>query len=174
MNVVKENKEDFIKLLNKITKVKIQEVESYNVIGMKDLSDYNFSMSEIKAVTINKQKAKIFIKKIKRNRIKESIFCYWTVLYEEYLKDKQYEEMKKIINKVSIGELERDEEFKKSVLLNIENNTTDFLKKGTTVHLVDIKGYIKKYFDKKEDIHNIEKNVDISDEEILLIGIVLD
>lgn len=173
LEIAKENEKDIIEILNRITKAKIEKIEFYNSIGMNDLSDYNFNMSELTGITSDNRKAKIYMKKIKRNKIKESIFCYWTVLYEEYMRYRQYEEMKKIINKVSIGEIEKEEEFKKSVFLSIENNNSEFLKNGTTVHLVDIKEYINNFFSSYKSTNFWKKIEDMSNEDILLIGIVL-
>ena len=51
--------------------------------------------------------------------------------------------MSNITKKVSIEELKIEEEHKKSVLLNIQNNNLDILKYGTEINFLEIEEYIK-------------------------------
>ena len=51
----------------------------------------------------SKEEIEMYLRMVKRSKIKESIFCYWCTIYEEeLLKTKEREEVEPIINKVLI------------------------------------------------------------------------
>ena len=51
----------------------------------------------------------LYIKMIRKDRIKESIFCYWNLLYDQMFKNYEESEFTSVINKVSIKETENEE-----------------------------------------------------------------
>lgn len=161
------------KLLENILEVKINKIELQKTV-MNNILDYGFSMLKLK-VTVEYEKKQeellIYAKLIKKNKIKESIFCYWTLLYEEQINNNSNLEKNNLNNKISISEIKRKQQYKKSVLLNIENNNTDILKNGTKIHLVELENYIKSYQDLIE-YNKWSKSLKDINEYVLFIGIV--
>ena len=80
-----------VELLKELTKLNIIDIEFDDLKNMGDMSGYDFAIIKLKAVLGDKNDlADLYIKMIRKDRIKESIFCYWSLLYDE--KFKNYEE----------------------------------------------------------------------------------
>lgn len=162
-------------LFSKILKLEIKELKFEKVIKMNDISDYEFGMSRLNA-TIEKDgqigNTKVYAKIIRYDRIKEAIFCYWTLIYEEEFKDRPDIEMSNLTKKVSIEELKIEEEHKKSVLLNIQNNNSGILKYGTEIHFLEIEDYIKTYGNTANNFSKWNEYIKLNEKEILLVSIV--
>ncbi|MCI8587086.1 MAG: hypothetical protein HFJ49_00555 [Clostridia bacterium] len=162
-------------LFSKILKLDIKELKFERTVEMNDISDYEFGMARLDA-EIEKDgqmgDAKIYAKIIRYDRIKEAIFCYWTLIYQEEFKDRTDIEMSNITKKVSIEELKIEEEHKKSVLLNIQNNNLDILKYGTEINFLEIEEYIKTYGNEKNNFNKWSENLNLDEKEILLISVI--
>ena len=99
---------------------------------------------------------------VKNSRIKESIFCYWCLIYEEEISDKKiHPEGDIFLNKVLISELTK-KKYYQSVFLEIENNKGHMLENGTEINFIEILKYLKEescegceelknYFEKMQD-----------------------
>lgn len=108
---------------------------------------------------------------VKRNKVKESIFCYWCTIYEEELvKTKENEQIESCINKVLISELSK-KKYRQSIFLEIENNRTQILESGTEVNFLDIADYINDYKNDKNKYEEISKYIEPKDDDVLLIGL---
>ena len=119
----------------------------------------------------SKEEIEMYLRMVKRSKIKESIFCYWCTIYEEeLLKTKEKEEIEPIINKVLISELNK-KKFQTNIFLEIENNKTQILETGTEINFLEIIDYIKEYKNKTNQYEKILKYFDEKNEEVLLIGI---
>lgn len=117
------------------------------------------------------EEIEMYLRMVKRSKIKESIFCYWCTIYEEeLLKTKEKEEKEPIINKVLISELNK-KKFQTNIFLEIENNKTQILETGTEINFLEIIDYIKEYKNKTNQYEKILKYFDEKNEEVLLIGI---
>jgi len=157
------NKKEFNNFLNKLLNIKIFEISFIKILKYEFISEYEFSLYKYKIETENNYEIEIYLKLIKTNKIKQSIFCYWSQIYEEELEKKKCE---KSINRILIRDKEINE-YKRSIFLEIENNNTEILKYGTKIYLINLMNYIKKYNYKKSKffIGNLEED------DILLIGI---
>lgn len=138
---------------------------------MQDISEYEFQLVKIKAQLETEDEVEMYLKMIKKGRVKESIFCYWCSIYEEEL-IKATEEAKQnaIINKVLITELNK-KPYHQSVFLEIENNKLPILETGTEVNFLEILDYIKEYGTKANKYKELEKYFNKNNDEVLLIGI---
>lgn len=117
------------------------------------------------------EEIEMYLRMVKRSKIKESIFCYWCTIYEEeLLKTKEKEEIEPIINKVLISELNK-KKFQTNIFLEIENNKTQILETGTEVNFLEIIDYINEYKNKTNQYEKLLKYFDEKNEEVLLIGI---
>ena len=80
------NKNDLINLLTKILKISITNIDFIKTEEFDTIDEYEFSIVLTKVTYENGKKEEIYLKMIKGGKIKESIFCFWSLLYEEYLK----------------------------------------------------------------------------------------
>ena len=99
---------------------------------------------------------------LKNSSIKDSIFCYWFLIYEEEISDKKiHPEGDIFLNKVLISELTK-KKYYQSVFLEIENNKGHILETGTEINFIEILKYLKEescegceelkdYFEKMQD-----------------------
>lgn len=125
-------------------------------------------MVKVEAILQSNEKVEMYLKMIKRSKIKESIFCYWCTIYEEELfKTKEIENM---VNKVLISELEKNK-LRSRVFLTIENNKTKILETGTEVNFVEIVDYIEENKNEENQFENLYKYLKKDDNYVLLIGI---
>lgn len=161
-----------LKLLKDLSKLNIIDFEFEDLKNMEDLSGYDFPIIKLKIFLENDEKTDVYIKMIRKDRIKESIFCYWSLLYDEKFKDYEESEFTSVINKVRITETE-SEEYKHSVLLEIKENRWGILKYGTTIHLVKFAKYLNDKTIKKSKIINRWKDyIEEDNQDVLFIGIV--
>ena len=124
-------------------------------------------------VDLNDDKtADIYIRMIRKDRIKESIFCYWSLLYDEKFKTYEESDFTSVINKVKITETE-NETYKHSVLLEIKENKWGILEYGTTIHLVKLERFLKDSTIRKSSLtNNWKKYIEDNNEDVLFIGVV--
>jgi len=171
LRVVLKNKESTIELLKDLTKLDIIDFEFDDLKNMGDSSGYDFSTIKLKAYLENNE-IEIYVKMIRKDRIKESIFCYWSLLYDEKFKDYEKSEFTSIISKVRITEKE-SEKYKHSVLLEILENRWGILECGTTIHLVKFQKYLSDETIKKANlIKEWEKYVKHDNEDVLFLGVI--
>lgn len=130
-----------IDLLKEITKLNIMDFEFEKLNTMKTIEEYAFSIVKLVVTLKDKTKQDVYIKLIRKDKIKESIFCYWCLLYDEKFKEYEESEFTSIINKVRIVETE-SEECKHTVSLNIKDNKWGILEYGSNIHLVKFKKYL--------------------------------
>ncbi len=131
-------------------------------LKLKNISEYEFEVIKTKAKLENDNEVEIYFKPIKNSRIKESIFCYWCLIYEEEISDKKIHPERDIfLNKVLISELTK-KKYYQSVFLEIENNKGHMLENGTEINFIEILKYLKEescegceelknYFEKMQD-----------------------
>ena len=134
-----------IALLKDLIRLDIKEIDFEDLKNMEDSSGYDFSIIKFKVIlneginelqdSNNTKEKDVYIKIIKKDRIKESIFCYWSLLYDENFKDYEESEFTSVIGNVRITETE-NQDYKHSVLLQIKENKWGILECGSTIHLV--------------------------------------
>ena len=124
------------------------------------ISRFNFSIiSKCKSCCLKSRTSRI--KNIIRGgKIKESIFCYWSILYEEFLKNNQSYEQN-IVQKAIITQVMSDKNVS-SLLLTLDAR----LNYCAEINLVELKQYVKNY----KDYGRWVSSLDIKDEDILFIG----
>ena len=160
-------------LVSSILGFKVNNVEYKSIISFETIAEYKFSMVKTSCNIEMLDNIEVYFKIIKKDKIKESLFCYWCLLFEEELKGtKQENYMNTIINNVVISEVGM-ERYKNSVFLEIKDNELGILENGTEVHFIDFVKYIEKNKSKKNNLENWNRYLDKNNEDILMIGIVL-
>ena len=77
-------------LLEKIFKKIIVEIRIEGVEHFDSIVEYDFSLIKANIVYRDNKEDELYIRIIKGGKIKESIFCFWSFLYEDYIKNKNY------------------------------------------------------------------------------------
>ena len=140
-------------------------------IQLSNISEYEFELLKVSSVLYTKENIEMYLRMVKKSKIKESIFCYWCSIYEEeLLKVQESNKIGSCINKVLISELNK-RKYQQSIFLEIENNRTGILETGTEVNFLDIVNYIQNYKTKSNRYEEILKYFNEESENVLLIGI---
>lgn len=169
-------------LLKDLTKLNIVDFEFEDLKNMEDSSGYDFSTIKLKATVDEeapnsdlqniKKETDLYIKMIRKDRIKESIFCYWSLLYDEKFKNYEESEFTSVISKVKITETE-NEEYKHSVLLEIKDNRWGILECGSMIHLVKFAKFLNDKTVKKSKLTDgWKKHLEEGNQDVLFIGVV--
>lgn len=160
-------------LISNILGLEVKKITYESVKKFETISEYAFSLVKAKCDLEMEENVEIYLKVIKKDRIKESLFCYWCMLYEEKFNELEEEiNMTTIINNVIISDIGM-ERYKNSVFLEIKDNPLDILKHGTEVHFIDLIKYIEKHKSKENNLGEWTKYIDEDCEDILMIGVVL-
>ncbi len=142
-------------------------------LKLKNMSEYNFEVFKLKVVLQSKEEIEMYLKLVKKTKIKESVFCYWCLLYEEEILNNQKEiKPNNYTNKVLISELEK-KKYYQSIFLKIDNNISKLIESGTEINFVDVKKYIIEKKLEKEYLEILECFNQDEDYE-LLVGIKKD
>lgn len=169
----KKKKQMLINLITNIIDLKIKDIKYESIRKFENISEYEFSATKTICELENSDSIDVYLKIIKKDKIKESIFCYWCLLYEQELREyKEKITMSTIINKVQISEVGM-ERYKNSVFLQIQNNKTDILKYGTEVHFIDLKNYVENNKNEQNKLGEWLKYLEENNNDILMIGVVL-
>lgn len=171
----KENKQLTKELFSRVLNLNIKEIQFEEILDLDNISDYKFAMSRLNASIEKNGKignVKVYAKTIRYDKIKESIFCYWTLIYEEQFKNRPDIEMSNVTKKVSIEELRMEEEHKKSVFLEIQNNNLEVLQYGTEIHFLELEEYIKEYSNKNNNLGKWNECLKLNEKEILLVSVI--
>ena len=169
----KKYKSTIINLLSDILSLNIKNYEKISIERFEDISEYEFSLIKIRAELVNKTYTDIHLKMINREKVKENIFCYWSLIYQNEL-DKKYkkEKSKPIVSKVTITDIGK-ERYKSSILLELQDNPINVLEYGAEMHFVDVIEYINKTQKKHYKFGEIENFISDKDENLLLVGLIL-
>lgn len=169
-----ENGDEKLKdILNQILLIKISQMSFEKTLKLKNMSEYNFEVFKLKVVLQSKKEIEMYLKLVKKTKIKESVFCYWCLLYEEEILNNQKEiKSNNYTNKVLISELEK-KKYYQSIFLRIDNNISKLIENGTEINFVDVKKYIIEKKLEKEYLEILECFNQDEDYE-LLVGIKKD
>lgn len=161
-------KTSFIELINNILTLDLKDISFYGVEHLNTIEEYEFDIMILNGIIKNNLKKKIFIKMIKRGKIKETVFCICYMAHEKYFnKSNSKDELKKL-KKITILQEKGNKEHINKISVNLFED--DFYQKKVNIEInfIDIFKIIeqnKKY--KKKGWENIE----INQNNILIVGI---
>lgn len=106
-----------------------------------------------------------FFNRIEKDKIKESVYCYWNIFVNEINKK---EKNKNNINNVKVSISERNKDKYKNILfLRLESQLNELNSYKTKIYLVNINRYI-------EEKNNLNiNNFKLNKEELLFVGLAL-
>ena len=145
-------------LLEKIFKNKIRNIRIEGVEHFDSIVEYDFSLIKANIIYSDNKEDEIYLRIIKGGKIKESIFCFWSFLYEEYIKNKEMD-YENTIKKALITQIASEENIS-NILLTIDSK----LNYCAEITLVELKNYFK------EKGERWGENLEIKDNDILFIA----
>lgn len=147
-------------LLEKIFKNKIINIRIEGVEHFDSIVEYDFSLIKANIVYSDNKKDEVYLRIIKGGKIKESIFCFWSFLYEEYIKNKEID-CENTIKKALITQIASEENIS-NILLTIDSK----LNYCAEITLVELKNYFKK----EEKGERWVEKLEIKDNDILFVA----
>ena len=170
--LIEKNNKQLVNILNEIINTQIEKMIFDKKICLNNISEYKFEVIKVKSILENQKEIEMYLTWVKNSKIKESIFCYWCLIYEEELeKKKLLQKEESFINKVLISELTK-KKYYQSVFLKIEKNKFDLIENRTEIHFIDVCKYIKE----NRKIQKYKKILECFNEledYVLLVGIKL-
>ena len=163
-----EAKKDIVKFLKETTKINLKDIIFNGIEEFQSIVEYDFYLINLIGMSIDNLEYDIFFKKIKRGKIKESLFCICDLFSEKYFnKEKKLLEKEIKPQKISILENKNVENNNKvDVNLIIDNLTQEEIK--IEIMFIQISDFIEQT---KNIWEGWKKYVDINQSEILVIGI---
>ena len=164
-DLIYDNEEDFVSILLNITKIKIEKVDSIEIVKYpKIIKDEIFLILKLRAKIYDYTEIEIYLKIINESQLEKTISYYWILIYEEeFIKKRKIGLNEKFINnKINIQKI-NEEIFTDTFLIEIENNKTNILKYGALVYITEFTEYLIN--------KNKKLTKEFSKENILFIGI---
>ena len=174
MNIIKtlqdnDIKNILIKFINKVTDLELKDIIFSGIERFKSIVEYDFYIINLVGI-IGKNKTKnMFIKIIKKGKIKESLFCICDLAYEKYFNVYKAPKEKVIKSKkITIFEDESTKHFNKVVVNLVEPNLN---KKKLNIEIYFIE--ISKILEQTNNIKKKgwEKYIDINPMDIIIVGV---
>lgn len=153
------SKENIKLLLEQILRKEIININIEGIEHFESIIEYDFSLLKANILYKDKTKEEVYLRLIKGGKIKESIFCFWSILYEEYLQNKD-KDLENAIQKAIITQIMSEENIS-SLLLTIDSK----LNYCAEVSLVELRKYLE-----KNQRERWLGNLEINNNDILFIG----
>ena len=157
MKSLKNDQNELMKLLEKILKHSILKI-TFEEERSESIADYNFTILKTNVFYKDGRTEQIYLKMIKGGKIKESIFCYWNLLYEEYIKSNSMEDN---LHKAIITQVTSDKN-SSCILLTLDAK----LNYCAEINLIELKKFYQENLDQERWLESLE----IEDDDILFIG----
>ncbi len=161
-----DEKENLICLLNDYTEENIKEIYFDNIIYFKNIEEYCFYIINFIAINGNNQKMNIFLKEVKKGKIKESVFCICDEFYTRYCKNTNTKNILELQKKIKIIEERKTAREINKVSIHFFDENRYSSKAKLEISFVDISKIIK---NKKK---GWVKYLETSQDTILLIGVL--
>lgn len=152
-----------INVLSQLLELKIENIKLNEIVELKSILEYQFWMHKAKIKLNDGKELDSFFKFIEKDKIKESIYCYWNIFIEEFTKKEENKQSMKNI-KVSITEKKKDR-YKNTLFLETESEKNELGKYKTKIYLIDVSKYIEENATIIEDTYHKYK------EKLLFIGL---
>ena len=164
-----DNKKTIVGFLNEIIKIDLKDITFNKIEKFQSIVEYDFYLTEFIGITKNNLKQEIFMKQIKKGKIKETLFCICDLFYEKYLRKDNYliKNSKKPM-KISIIETEEKSDKASKVYVNVFEKNTNKEKANMEIYFIKISEVAEQY---KNRLKGWKKYIDLNQSGILVIGI---
>ena len=162
----KRAKTILIDLFKELFQIKLNDISFKEVETFKGIAEYEFYLVNLEGIDSNNLKQDLFIKIIKKGKIKESIFCICDLAYEKYFNDVESKENMKKNKKITILEENRSIKNVNKVSINLFENNFKKERFNLEINFIKISNIIEKNGNEKGGTEYIDLNLD----DMLLIG----
>lgn len=155
-------------ILQNTLNCKIKEIKFKGIERLKKISEYNFKLMKVEVVLETNIKREIYLKIINKEKVQETIFCYWYFCEEKNLTNK-VKNGKYYNKKATITEYKsKYYNYKKKFNIKFLNKNYKICK-SSNIYFLDLDKYILRFNENKKgrfwDNFNIEKKM-------IFIGII--
>lgn len=161
---LKNNKKLIQELLEKIMNKSIADIKFLGIENFDSIIEYKFSLFKMIVTYKDSRQEQIYVKTIKAGKIKESIFCYWSFIYEEYYKKNKEKSNNNMHKKTIISQNTIDESD-----INITLKSENVLDYSAEISLIELYNFAEKNM-KSVNTERWLEELEIEDDEILFIG----
>lgn len=160
-----ENKELIIKYLNEILNIELKDIIFDKLEKFQSIAEYDFYLINFIGITNDNEKKNIFIKKIKKGKIKESLFCICDLVYEKYFSNK---ECNKKIKKITIIEEANLENLNRVAIKLFDKNLSQS-EFNIQINFINIFTLMSLY--QKLEKKGWEEYIEVNPTDMLIIGV---
>lgn len=161
-----------INFLNEVTELKLKDIIFDDIEKFQAIIEYDFYLINLIGITTTDSKEKIFIKIIKKGKIKESLFCICDLAYEKYFNhDGHSKEDFKKPKKISILEEKENVKHINKVSVNLFENNLNQEKANIKIYFVEISKIIEQSKSIKINWKGWNRYIDINPKDILIVGV---
>ena len=150
--------EIIVRLLQRVLEIKINNLEFIGRAYFDSITEYDFSLLKFNMIYDEEKNVEIYLKMIRGGKIKESIFCFWSLIYEEYLKGNNDIQ----INKKVIIKQKKANENNSNLILKFDQS----LDYCAEINLIEL----KKFANNNKRLERWLEEKEIKSEDILFIG----
>lgn len=165
-----ETKEIVINFLDKVIDVNFKDIIFCGIEEFQSIAEYDFYLINFIGITDKNIKKEFFIKKIKKGKIKESLFCICDLVYEKYFNNnpkKSIEEPKKI----TILEEKEKVQYISKVSVNLFKGSLNKKEVSIEINFIEGSYLIEQIQNQKNIMKGSREDIEINQKDILIIGI---
>jgi hypothetical protein len=164
----KENKNLIINLLYKMLNIKFCDITFNGLEEFKSIEEYDFYLINFIGTTQDGTKKEVFIRRIKKGKIRESLFCICYLTYEKYFNNNSKEIVKKL-NKITISEEKEKQNHINKVCVNLLEEANKRESINMEINFIEVSSIIEQI--KKIKEKGWEKYIEINPKDILIVGV---
>ncbi len=154
--------------INKCLNLDLKEIRFNEIERFQSIVEYDFYLINLIGITSTNIKKDIFIKIIKKGKIKESLFCICDLAYEKYFNSTK--EILKKPKKVTIIE-EENIKFENKVFLNLFEENFNHREVNIEINFVEISKILEQTKNKNLLKKGWEKYIEINPKDIIIVGV---
>lgn len=154
--------------INKCLNLDLKEIRFNEIERFQSIVEYDFYLINLIGITSANIKKDIFIKIIKKGKIKESLFCICDLAYEKYFNSTK--EILKKPKKVTIIE-EENIKFENKVFLNLFEENFNHREVNIEINFVEISKILEQTKNKNLLKKGWEKYIEINPKDIIIVGV---
>ena len=154
--------------INKCLNLDLKEIRFNEIERFQSIVEYDFYLINLIGITSTNIKKDIFIKIIKKGKIKESLFCICDLAYEKYFNSTK--EILKKPKKVTIIE-EENIKFENKVFLNLFEENFNHKEVNIEINFVEISKILEQTKNKNLLKKGWEKYIEINPKDIIIVGV---
>lgn len=154
-----------ISIFKDILQIRLNDVSFNNIEVFQSIAEYEFYLINLEGKDNNNLKQELFIKIIKKGKIKESLFCICDLAYEKYFCNTDSKEKIKANQKITILEKKEKAKNVNKVSVNLFEDNFGHKKFNIEINFTPLSNIIE-----KNKWKGWKKYIDLNPDDILIIG----